>query len=239
MESEVFSAAGLKQFASALGELDQQADLLQLRSTKSQLKRIRVYLDGGDVRQDQLRLLVMELFGRAQDEFDQNIFLSIPSLSAPYYSPEGPLFGKLVEERFPAAAYEIREAGKCRALGRHTACVFHLMRAFEVSIRAVARCLSIPDPLKPAERNWGIILRSIKAEIDRRWPTALHRQGGDGHTFEALYASLDAVKNPWRNATMHVEGKYTAEEAQRIWSATESFMRALASRCDEMGAPQA
>jgi hypothetical protein len=57
--------------------------------------------------------------------------------------------------------------------------------------------------------------------------------------FEALYASLDAVKNPWRNATMHVENKYTDDEAEHIFVAVKGVMMKLASRCDENGDPKA
>ena len=58
---------------------------------------------------------------------------------------------------------------------------------------------------------------------------------GDGHTFEGLFASLDAVKNPWRNGTMHVENRYSLEEAEDIFAAVKGFMKKLASRCDENG----
>jgi hypothetical protein len=60
---------------------------------------------------------------------------------------------------------------------------------------------------------------------------------GDGALFEELYASLDAVRNPWRNAPMHVERKYTDDEAEHIFVAVKGFMMKLASRCDEDGKP--
>ena len=42
-----------------------------------------------------------------------------------------------VNDKFPSAAFDIDEAGKCLAIGRSTAAVFHLMRALETAIRAV------------------------------------------------------------------------------------------------------
>jgi hypothetical protein len=57
--------------------------------------------------------------------------------------------------------------------------------------------------------------------------------------FQSLFASLDAVKNPWRNATMHVENKYVPEEAEHIFAAVKGFMKELASRMDESGQPLA
>jgi hypothetical protein len=60
---------------------------------------------------------------------------------------------------------------------------------------------------------------------------------GDKEFFEELHASLDAVRNPWRNATMHVERKYTDDEADHIFVAAKGFMAKLASRGDENGQP--
>jgi hypothetical protein len=38
---------------------------------------------------------------------------------------------------------------------------------------------------------------------------------------------------------MHVEKKYTPDEAEHIFGATQGFMRMLADRCDENGDPKA
>jgi hypothetical protein len=101
--------------------------------------------------------------------------------------------------------------------------------------------LGIPDPIKAAERNWGAILRNVKIELDRRnaaggsgWSTPSDRQ-----FFDEAYVSLDAVRNTWRNSTMHVESKYNEEETEHILSAVRGFMRKLASRLDENGLPYA
>lgn len=140
---------------------------------------------------------------------------------------------------FPSAAFEAGEAGKCLLFGRETGCVFHLMRLMETCIRALARCLAIDDPLKPAQRNWGFILAEIKKGIDAKWPTQAERFRGDGQLFEGLYVSLDAVRNPWRNATMHVENKYTYDEAEHVIIAVRGFASKLAARMDESGEPKA
>ena len=53
------------------------------------------------------------------------------------------LFGTEVAARFPRAIVDIEEAGKCFALGRFTACVFHLMRVVEAGLAAISRSLNI------------------------------------------------------------------------------------------------
>lgn len=167
--------------------------------------------------------------------------LSINADEVRYFDPSFPLFGSEFETKFSTlGAFELDEAAKCMALGRPTAAVFHMMRILEVGIRALAKCLGIPDPVKPAERNWGKILDKIMKEgIERKWPNAADRMSGDGKLFEDLHASLDAVKNPWRNSTMHVEEKKTDQEAEHIFVAVRGFMMKLAARMDEDGLPLA
>ncbi len=138
---------------------------------------------------------------------------------------------------YPNAAFEIEEGAKCIALGRHTASVFHCMRTLEYGIKALAKFLGIPDPIKAAERNWAIILRQICDAIDLKWPKGNRLPHSDGAKLEGLYSHLDAVRNPWRNAVMHVESVYAPHEALHIIRCTGFFMLELAKHCDEQGNP--
>ncbi len=159
------------------------------------------------------------------------------------YAPSEPPFGAAVATAFPSeAAYEIDEAGKCLALGRSTACVFHLMRTMEAGLRAVGKCLGIPDPVRAADRNWGNMLQRIKDEMDER----TQKKSGkawisrtDKDLFASVYVTLDAIRAAWRNTTMHVESKYTPDEAEHIFNCVRMFMKTLAARCDEAGNPVA
>ena len=159
--------------------------------------------------------------------------------TAKYFEPSEPLFGDNFATKFNTkGTFELEEAGKCLAVDRATASVFHLMRIMEIGIHAFAKCLGIPDPSKPSEKNWGYILKHVWDDgIVQKWPTTAARMIGDGALFENLYASLDAVKNPWRNGTMHVERKYTEEEARHVFDAVRGFMMRLAERMDENGLP--
>lgn len=136
-------------------------------------------------------------------------------------------------EKFPAASFEIEEAAKCFAFGRHTACVFHCMRIMEIGLRVLAKKLDIPNPVLANDRNWGNMLKSIKAKIDEKWPQKLNTHGTEGQKMEALYATLDAVKNPWRNATMHVEVIYAPHEAMHIMRCVGYFILELMKNADE------
>ena len=102
----------------------------------------------------------------------------------------------------------------------------------EIALRAVNTCLGASDSLSGNDRNWGNILKSIR---DAR--TAKGRNWNETDLFAEIYALLDATKDAWRNSTMHVDKKYTEEEAEQIFSVVTSFMKKIASRMDEQGCP--
>lgn len=166
------------------------------------------------------------------------MLLSLRPKEQEYFSPKEPLFGTDVAGKFPSLSYEIEEAGKCLALGRSTAAAFHTIRCLEAAILATSRCLGIPDPIKAADRNWGAMLRLIKTDIDRRWPTNTNRLSGDGQTFDELYGSIAGMQNPYRNATMHLEKTYTEEDAEHLFAVVRGLTKHVASRCDEDGEPK-
>jgi hypothetical protein len=217
-----------------------QSSLLTLgtRQTSKSADRLIALVQGDKFTNPELVGLLKEIDSRLRDELSDITVLTLSPKEQGYFEPAEALFGIDFETKFPSGLFELDEAAKCMALGRGTSAVFHLMRLMEIGVRAVARSLQIPDPLKPVERNWGHILKKIWDAIEQKWPTTATRMVGDGPTFEALYASLDAVKNPWRNATMHVENKYTDEEAEHIFVAVRGFMQKLASRMDEDGNPK-
>jgi len=180
-----------------------------------------------------------QLSKRMVDECHIKHFLSLSDDEKNLYSPTEPLFGKQVDKAFPSASFEIDEAGKCRALGRNTASVFHLMRLMEICIKAAAACLGVPPPTTGSDRNWGVILKKIKDAVDAKNSAKSWVNPTDKALFADIYASADAVRVAWRNATMHVENKYTAEEAEHIFSAVRALTKKLASRMDENGDPKA
>lgn len=145
------------------------------------------------------------------------------------------LLGDPTASRFTKIWFDCEEAAKCICVLRPTAAVFHCMRILEAGIRAFAARLSIPDPVTPAERNWGIILKAIKGKIEAAYPAPKRMPGSEGAFMESLYATLDAVKNPWRNETMHVEGVYTDAEARFIFLNTVAFIQKMATGFDEDG----
>jgi hypothetical protein len=179
---------------------------------------------------------VGSLWERLRDEVETVFLLHLPEQERRMYEVTEP-FGAEVAVNFPSVSYDVEEAGKCLALDRSTASAFHSVRCLEAGIGALSRCLHIPDPTKGAQRSWFKLLEAIKNETDRRWPPS-HIRAGDAQLFEEAYAALAGMQNPWRNATMHLDQKYTSEDARHIFEMVGGFMRRIASRMDENGEPK-
>lgn len=184
---------------------------------------------------------VAHLVTRFADDFFTRVVLVIPPSKGSFFDPATPIFGADVASKFSSdAGWEIEEAGKCLALGRDTACVFHLMRTMEVALESLRVCLGLPQPLKPQDKNWGAILQNYKNElVSRENPQSQRRWNSerDKDFFVEIYGSLDAVKEAWRNKTMHVEKTYTTEQAEQVLAVVKGFMQKVASRLDESGQP--
>jgi hypothetical protein len=104
----------------------------------------------------------------------------------------------------------------------------------EIAIGAISKRLRIPDPTK-ADRSWGNMLKAIKARMDELHPQKSRTGSCEGSRLEQIYVSLDAVKNPWRNGTMHVESVYTEEEARHILVCASHLLDKMAQIFDQNG----
>ena len=152
-------------------------------------------------------------------ELEEVVLYCLSEGAERYYNPTEPLFSEEVDARMPKASEDVREAGKCFAVGRYTACVFHLMRAMEAAIQVISSRLGI----EKVEREWGKLLSDIGAKI------AAMPKSDDKNEWSAAHANLYHVKQAWRNDTMHPKRTYTEEEAREVFEAMRAFMRHLAS----------
>ncbi len=206
--------------------------VLDLPVTLAAAKRLHEKLLSGRISHQELFSLSESIHMRLKDELGARYFLSLSKAEAAEFDSDG--FGSDVHEKFPSIVFEIDEASKCMALGRHTAAVFHWMRSVEAALRAVRLCLGATAPLAAQGRNWGNILkelRELRTGTSPKWP--------ENDYFSGVYASIEAVMHAWRNSTMHIENKYTREEAESIRDCVKALMQRIASRMDEQGMPQA
>jgi hypothetical protein len=157
------------------------------------------------------------------------------------------LFGESVNNAFPSAAPDIREAGNCLAADCNTAAVFHLMRAVEWGLRAFAwdlGLLSIAQRRKKGGTvkyvplpysDWEHILAQLQVKVDAKI-TALRPGNKKQELQEFYYPALQdirGIRDAWRNHVMHTRREYTSKDAEAILEHVRRLMVTLASRVSE------
>ena len=160
-------------------------------------------------------------------DFAEKYLLVLEPNNISYF--EKSFVGEKVEATFVDAIYDLGEAGKCLALERSTAAVFHLMRAMETSIRIIGEKLNATVANEHGETlPRGILVANIKPKIE-----ALPKGPMQDEWFK-LHALLHSVNRAFRTKTAHPASKYTQEEAENALSATKAFMQEMTERLNEL-----
>ena len=228
--AKAHARVAINKFLAALGPLQvpvTRETAIEIRDIEIADAEVRSY---GEFSQ-----LVLTLNSTLRRELKTAKCFVLASGRSEFYQQSEPLFGADVARKFPSIAYDIDQAGKCYALELNTASAFHSIRCMEAAIRAIARFLGIPDPMRGSDRNWSNVCRAISVEMERRWPKASGRMSGDGQTFDEIYGALSGMQNPYRNSTMHLNAKYDGPEALHIFHVVKGLMIKVASRIDEDG----
>lgn len=246
---ERFSAAQFYQFGSRIGAGRRQFELMEkegkfpeaawkqspgcklLKDVKKQCESIDLQISAmcigeflrnvkGSVSSKQLIQVLSETENSIRREMSTVKFFYMPNKQADFYSKEE-LFGKAVNAKFPSIRYDMVEAGNCLAMGRGTACVFHLMRIMEVAVQEFGKKLGVN---LSTVKNWHNILDEINKAIK-----ALPSKASGTVEMSQASANLYAVKLAWRNEVMHPNDKYTPEEAKNVLRQVKLFMEQLAT----------
>lgn len=211
-----------------LHEIAKNCMRLEVPSTLDQIKRVRLYLDDNSpLTHEFVGNLIRSLIERFSDDLGRCQILMVPNNRAKLFTGRQ-LFGPRVYDAFPSAIMDIEEAGKCLALSRGTATVFHLMRVMEVGLKATASALFIPYA-----PSWESYLAQIKMKLDMDWKKKPRKWRKEEPFFRAVYAHLHAVKLAWRNPTMHIIQNYSPEMAEEIFNAVKGFMRHIETKLSE------
>ena len=180
--------------------------------------RNRFFESGGLPTNDEL----LELAERVRDELNARTFMAVEPSRTWAYTAKELIFGTEVAEAFPTAAYDLDEAGKCYALGRSTACVFHLMRIVEIGMRTLCDALGAEFPDKG---SWAKVLNERLEPAINALPEGKRKQD-----LQQARAHLHAIRLAWRNDTMHPKATYTDDEAGEVLRHVETFMKHLSTR---------
>jgi len=163
------------------------------------------------------------------NEMESVLLLHVSESRAELYEMNA-LFGRDVDQKFPKCSFHIQESGSCLAVGRATACVFHLMCVLDVALDS----LSCAVGLFYSQKNWNTIIEQIETKI-AKIDFATH--GSTWKEAREYYAKLalqfDFFREAWRNHTAHGRAKYTEREAERIFDKIKDFMQDLAVRLAE------
>ena len=164
-------------------------------------------------------------------ELETTVFIRVSSSETRYFREPKRDWEEVIK-RFNDTVSDIEEASKCYALSRYTASVFHCMQIFEQGLLSLGRFMKIKDP-KSGFTAVYIELQRIK---NTKYKDLTDFEKQHFSFFEQIYASIQAVKDAWRNKITHPQGRFvlmTADFspaiAQEIFVATRGFMRRLAT----------
>jgi hypothetical protein len=125
------------------GKIKVLADFLRAHDLELSTDRADLILTKmvAGVHMSELEQDIGNLNGRIRDEMKRRTLLIMASKHRQLYAQPEPLFGEKVFDKFTDSADDIAEAGKCLALERPTAAVFHLMRAMEAAVKVLGQKL--------------------------------------------------------------------------------------------------
>lgn len=168
-----------------------------------------------------LSALCRTLEQRIRDELSLQVFVNIHADRAKYYLHPRKEWADGIA-RFPSIAVDAEESSKCYALERYTASVFHMMRVLEVPLAAIARELGVVKH----SPTWNAYLEAFKDKTTAKFPAATGADRRMRDYYAGLEAQLRAIKDAFRNPTMHsLERTYTQEMAHEVFVLLRGFLR--------------
>lgn len=175
----------------------------------------------------QLKGQVLALQEAIYAELKTVTFFRVDEENAAYFHGTA-LFGQDVALKFPTASFDIEEGGKSLALGRPTACVFHMMRTMEVGLKALAKELKIPYA-----PSWESYIKQIESNITAKHKSKSKKWKAIEPFYRDVLGNLISIKISWRNPTMHIVRNYTPTEAEDVLRSVRTFMQRLSERLSQ------
>jgi len=196
-----------------LKDLDMQTSLNHLGRIQQWLKAVSVV--SGKIPDNGMLAVCNDQFRSLSDmiksELQSRVFYYVPGSMRDYYDRNQ--FSDEVINKFPQAITDMKEAGKCFALGRNTAAAFHLVRVAEHGLNVICQEYGIQSC-----DSWGKILQDL-----RGYAVDSQRKSRKSNIM-ALHARIVGVKDAWRDDTMHVNRLYDREEVEELFEFVKCFM---------------
>lgn len=192
----------------------------------------RLASDSSSLNAAGMRVRAREFKAQVFDEMSSHLFLWVPAHRAEWFGKNADaILGSECCTRFPSIQREVEEAMRCYAVGRYTASAFHLMRAAEVGVKALAKAIKAA----PKHDAWRLVFNEMRTQVapppenrQKHWKT-------HGEFLETIWADMRVVSKEWRNDLAHSVDTYSEEEAKQLLGVIPVFLRHLATKMDENG----
>jgi hypothetical protein len=203
----------------------------KLDSSAAQCRRLieKIERNGMAIQCGRLREGLAQLRERYEDELKSELFLHLEEHQANQYKNPTKDW-EAITSRFIKVKYNVEEMGKCFALERYGAAVFHVMQVAEYGVIQLGALLRVTGD-KP---GWSCLKRLeelIKAPYNQRTPLAQQYS----KLLEETVPLATIMKDKWRHKLDHVDNQIIWVEtdfspfvAEEIISATRAFMRKVA-----------
>ena len=154
-----------------------------------------------------------------------------------------PLFSERAIKAFPSAYMDIVEAGRCLALNRNNASIYHLMQVAEIGLRTLAwdRRITITRGKKQAEvplenAQWGEMIGQIqkKKDLIHHWPRSKALKDAAVRYYARVVFEVDSFNEIFRKHISHARGElYEPDVAISCWGHVYRFMDMLSEHMSE------
>jgi hypothetical protein len=198
---------------------------ISLNVSNKHAQELANYINNNEeIEANHLKTLAFALRWSIIHELQERVTLMIPVNRARWYKMAGTFLGDDILRKFAKLKLteDASEAGNCFALGRYTACVFHLMRVMESVVQEFGRKAKISLDVKNA--YWDKILKQVKKLTEIK-DTDDAKMKKKKNRYQSFYNRLDAVRVAWRNSTMHPKTTYTEDEAKEVMDAVRLFLQ--------------
>jgi hypothetical protein len=208
----------------------------ELGASLKRLNRVIGYADDPDCHIDDLADLIGTLMETLEDELEEKMVFYIPIDDAKIYGHPEDWFPETLIS-FPSATYDIKEACKCYALERYTACVYHSMAVLQIGLCALAKDVGIALRFPVELAEWGDILRAIESKIEpyEHLPRADPLRQKYDNLYSGCASQFRYLKVGWRNHVAHMREVYDQNKAHTALTHVRDLMEFLSTRLHESG----
>lgn len=185
---------------------------------------------------DEYRREVRTLREVIEDDLKRRRFLYIPVDRVRLVDSMLEDWKKTIAAFEKTAKLEVGFAIRCYVTGNPTACVFHLMRAAEMGMRALAkeRRVVLKKNRELAWADWHELL----AGIDKQITAIANKKRGSARDrallfYRGILGEFEAFKDVYRNNIMHARETYDMPRALSVLNHVREFMERLSDKIGE------